>query len=105
MSHCVLLTPQQMGKRAPFFPISHGVPRVDDRRAIRGIVDVRRDGFRWNDAPNAEGRHKTLSNCVGRWRRLGVLQRIIRACIPARAKRSHPAISMAWQTKGPSRRV
>ena len=47
-----------MAKRAPFFPLSDGVPRVEDRRVIRGIVDVRRDGFRWNDAPNTEGHHK-----------------------------------------------
>ena len=78
---------------------------MEDRRIIPGIVDVIRDGFRWNDAPNAEGPHKTLSNRVVRWRRLGVCQRMIRACIPARAKRSHPAISGSWQTKGPSRRV
>ena len=93
-----------MAKRAPF-PLSHGVPRVDDRCVSRGIVAVIRDGFRWNDALNAEGRHKTLSNRVGRWRRLGVCQRIIRACIPARTKRSHLAISMSCQTKDPSRRV
>ena len=91
-----------MAKRAPFSPLSHRVPRLDDRRVIRGIVDVRRDGFRWSDAPNAQGPHKTLPNRVGRWRRLGVYQRMIRACIPARAKGSHPAISMSWQTKGPS---
>ena len=65
---------------------------MDDRRVIHGIVDVIRDGFRWNDAPNAEGPHTTLSNRVGRRRRLGVLQRTISACIPARAKGSHPTI-------------
>ena len=65
------------GNDSAVFPLSHGVPRVDDRRVIRGIVDVIRDGFRWNDAPNAEGRHKTLSNRVGRWRRLGVCQRSV----------------------------
>ena len=48
-----------------------------DRRVSRGIVDVIRDGFRWNDAPNAAGRHKTLSNRVVRWRRLDVCQRIV----------------------------
>ena len=69
----MLLTPQQRAKIAPFFPLAHRVPPVEDRRVIRGIVDVIRDGFRWNDAPNAEGPHKTLSNRVVRWRRLGVV--------------------------------
>ena len=67
-----------MAKRAPFFLLFHGVPPVEDRRVIRGIVDVIRDGFRWNDAPNAQGPDKTLSNRVGRWRRLGVCQRIVK---------------------------
>ena len=40
-----------MATRAPFFPLFHGVPPVDDRRVIRGILSVIRDGFRWNDAP------------------------------------------------------
>ena len=70
-----------MATRAPF-PLSHGVPRVDDRCVSRGIVAVIRDGFRWNDALNAEGRHKTLSNRVGRWRRLGVCQRINQSVYP-----------------------
>ena len=77
---------------------------MDNRRVVRGIVSVIRDGFRWQNAPNASGPHKTLSNRVVRWRRLGMFQRMIRACIPARAKRSHPAFLLACQTKGPSRR-
>ena len=67
-----LLPPQQMAKRAPFFPRSHGVPRVDDRRVIPGMIDGIRDGLRWKDAPNADGPHKTLSTPCVRWRRLGV---------------------------------
>ena len=65
------------GKDSAVFPLSHGVTRVEDRRVIRGIVDVRRDGFQWKNAPNAEGPDKTLSNRVGRWRRLGVCQRSV----------------------------
>ena len=65
------------GKRAPFFPLSHGVPRVDDRRVIRGIDSVIRDGLRWKDAPNASGPHKHLSNRFVRWPRLGVCQRSV----------------------------
>ena len=105
MSPLFLLPPQLMAKRAPFFPRSHAVPRVDDRRVIPGMIDGIRDGLRWNNAPNADGPHKTLDNPFVRWRRLGLLQRKISACIPAGGKRSHPAISLSWQTKDPSRRV
>ena len=66
-----------MAKRAPFFPRSHAVPQVDDRRAIPGMIDGIRDSLRWKDAPNADGLHKTLSTRCERWRRLGVCQRIV----------------------------
>ncbi|MEM1194407.1 MAG: IS5/IS1182 family transposase, partial [Pseudomonadota bacterium] len=34
MSELFLLSSDQMSKIEPFFPKSHGVPRVDDRRVI-----------------------------------------------------------------------
>ena len=76
MSKLFLLTPQQMAKIAPFFPLSHGVPRVDDRRVVSGIISVIRHGLQWKDAPKAYGPHKTLYNRFVRWRRLGVFQPI-----------------------------
>ena len=65
------------GNESAVFPPIPPCTAVEVCRVIRGIVDVRRDSFRWNDAPNAEGPHKTLSNRVVRWCRLGVCQRII----------------------------
>ncbi len=62
--------------RGPYFPLSHGVPRVDDRRVISGIVHVIRNGLRWRDAPEVYGPHKTLYNRFVRWSRLGVFDRI-----------------------------
>ena len=55
------------GKESAVFPLSHGVPPVEDRRVIRGIVDVIRDGFRWNDAPTQRGATKPcrIVLCVG----------------------------------------
>ncbi len=35
----------------PFFPPAHGVPRVDDRRVVSGIVYIIRHGLQWKDAP------------------------------------------------------
>ena len=39
-----------------------GVPRVDDRRVVSGIVYVIRNGLQWKDAPKGYGPHKTLYN-------------------------------------------
>ena len=40
MSDLIWLTDAQMRKIEPYFPLSHGVPRVDDRRIISGIIFV-----------------------------------------------------------------
>ena len=76
MADVFLLSPAQMARIAPFFPLSHGVPRVDDRRVVSGIVFVIRNGLRWRDAPPAYGPHKTLYNRFIRWSRLGIFSRI-----------------------------
>ena len=74
-----LLSERQMARIAPYFPLSHGVPRVDDRRVVSGIVDVIRHGLQWKDAPAAYGPHKTLYNRFIRWSRMGVFDRIFAA--------------------------
>ena len=51
-----------MERLRPFFPKSHGKPRVDDRRVLSGIVLVNKNGLRWRDAPSAYGPPKTLYN-------------------------------------------
>ncbi len=71
------LTDVQMERLKPFFPLSHGVPRVDDRRVLSGIIFVNRNGLRWRDAPAAYGPPKTLYNRWVRWSRLGVFARIL----------------------------
>jgi putative transposase len=71
-----LLSARQMARISPFFPLAHGVPRVDDRRVVSGIVYVIRNGLQWKDAPKAYGPHKTLYNRFIRWSRLGVFDRI-----------------------------
>lgn len=45
MSDLFLLSERQMARISPFFPLSHGVPRVDDRRVVSGIVYVIRHGL------------------------------------------------------------
>jgi transposase len=76
MSDVWLLSEAQMRRIEPFFPLSHGVPRVDDRRVISGIFFVLKNGLRWRDAPAAYGPHKTIYNRFIRWSRLGVFNRI-----------------------------
>ena len=76
MSDLFLLSEAQMCRIIAFFPLSHGVARVDDRRVISGIVFVIRNGLRWRDAPQGYGPHKTIYNRFIRWSRLGVFNKI-----------------------------
>ena len=78
MSDLVWLSEAQMRRIEPYFPLSHGVPRVD-ARVISGIIFVIRNGLRWRDAPNDYGPHKTIHNRFIRWSRLGVFNRIFAA--------------------------
>jgi transposase len=79
MSMPFLLSEHQMALIAPHFPLAHGVPRVDDRRVVSGIIYVIRHGLQWKDAPAAYGPHKTLYNRFMRWSRMGVFDRIFAA--------------------------
>jgi transposase len=64
---------------SPPFPRSHGVPRVDDRRRLSGIIYVIRHRPQWRDAPAAYGPHKILYNRFLRWSGLGVFDRVFAA--------------------------
>lgn len=77
MSDLYWLTDEQMARLAPYFPKSHGKPRVDDRRVLSGIIFVNRNGLRWRDAPREYGPHKTLYNRWKRWGVMGVFGRVM----------------------------
>ena len=77
MSDLFWLTDAQMERLKPFFPLSHGVPRVDDKRVLSGIIFINRNGLRWRDAPIEYGPPKTLYNRWVRWGRLGVFARML----------------------------
>lgn len=77
MSNLFWLTEAQMERLRPFFPKSHGRPRVDDRRVLSGIIFVNRNGLRWQDAPREYGPAKTLYNRWKRWGDMGVFARIM----------------------------
>ena len=55
---------------------TRGIPRLDDRRVVSGIIYVIRNGLRWRDAPVVYGPHKTLYNRFVRWSRMGIFDRI-----------------------------
>lgn len=78
MSDLYWLTDEQMARLEPYFPKSHGKPRVDDRRVLSGIIFVNRNGLRWRDAPAAYGPHKTLYNRWKRWSDAGVFVRMMK---------------------------
>jgi transposase len=86
MSDLMLLSDAQMRRIEPFFPLSHGVPRVDDRLVLSGIIFVLRNGLRWRDVPREYGPHKTIYNRFIRWSRLGVFNRILAELTAKRSK-------------------
>ena len=78
--HHFWLSDEQFARMQPLLPDKpRGVPRVDDRRVISGIVHVIRNGLMWRDAPAVYGPHKTLYNRFVRWSRAGVFDRIFAA--------------------------
>ena len=86
MSDLMLLSEAQMRRIEPFFPLPHGVPRVDDRLVLSGIIFVLRNGLRWRDVPREYGPHKTIYNRFIRWSRLGVFNRILAELTEKRSK-------------------
>ena len=75
--HHFWLNDEQFERLQPLLPNKpRGVPRVDDRRVISGIIHVIRNGLMWRDAPERYGPHKTLYNRFVRWSEIGVFDRI-----------------------------
>jgi transposase len=73
MAEVFWLSDAQWARLAPLLPNKpRGVPRVDDRRVISGIVHVLKSGGRWADAPSCYGPRKTLYNRFVRWAAKGV---------------------------------
>ena len=78
--HHFWLSDAQFARLQPLLPNKvRGVPRVDDRKVISGIVHVIRSGPMWRDAPACYGPHKTLYNRFVRWSKAGVFDRIFAA--------------------------
>jgi transposase len=55
MTDLFLLSEAQMRRIERYFPLSHGIARVDDRRIVSAIVFVIKNGLRWRV------RHKSMA--------------------------------------------
>jgi transposase len=67
LSDLFWLSDTQVARLEPYFPKSHGKPRVDGTCVLSGIVFINRNGLRLRDAPKEYGPHKTLYNLWKRW--------------------------------------
>jgi transposase len=56
---------------------SRGVPRVDDRKVLNGILWRFRTGAPWADVPKRYGPHTTCYNRFVRWRKGGVWDHLL----------------------------
>ena len=77
MSDLFWLSDAQMTRLKPYFPKSHGKPRVDDKRVLSDIIFINRNGLRWRDAPEAYGPHKTLYSRWKRWSGKGIFAQML----------------------------
>ena len=107
MSSLFWLTEAQVARLEPYFPKSHGKPRVDDRRVLSGIIFINRNGLRWRDAPAEYGPHKTLYNRWKRWSDKGIFAQMMaglgnnRAALPLPGSR--PDLGPPWWSTSMSR--
>ena len=77
MSDLFWLSDAQLARVEPYFPKSHGRPRVYDRWVLSGIIFINRNGLRWSDAPREYGPPKTLYNRWKRWSDRGIFARMM----------------------------
>ena len=81
---CADLTEFEWSVIQPCLPHkSRGVPRVDDRRVLNGILWRLRTGAPWAEIPLRYGPHMTCVNRFSRWRKAGVWSAILEAILAA----------------------
>lgn len=74
------LTEREWSIIAPLLPSKpRGVPRVDDRMVLNGILWRFRTGSSWSEIPKRYGIATTCYNRFVRWRRAGVWDRLLEA--------------------------
>lgn len=74
------LTDHEWSILSPLLPNKpRGVPRVDDRRVLNGILWRFRTGSPWAEIPERYGPPTTCYNRFVRWRKAGVWDRLLEA--------------------------
>jgi transposase len=74
------LTDHEWSILSPLLPNKpRGVPRVDDRRVMNGILWRFRTGSPWAEVPERYGPPTTCYNRFVRWRKAGVWDRLLEA--------------------------
>ena len=74
------LTDKEWAIIEPLLPNKpRGVPRVDDRRVLNGILWRFRSGSPWAEIPERYGPSTTCYNRFVRWRKAGVWDRLLSA--------------------------
>lgn len=74
------LTEREWSIIEPLLPNKpRGVPRVDDRRVLNGILWRFRTGSPWAEIPDRYGPSTTCYNRFVRWRKAGVWDRLLAA--------------------------
>lgn len=74
------LTDHEWSILSPLLPNKpRGVPRVDDRRVLNGILWRFRTGSPWAEIPERYGPSTTCYNRFVRWRKAGVWDRLLEA--------------------------
>nr|WP_269769764.1 transposase [Sphingomonas formosensis] len=69
MSDLYWLTDEQMARLEPYFPKSHGRPRVDDRRVLSGIIFVIATGCAGGTRRKIMGRTRRCTTAGSAWAR------------------------------------
>ena len=70
------LSEEQLARIEPFFPLAHGVPRVDDRKVISGIIFVIKNGLRWRMPRRNTGLTKPCTTGSNAGVKMGVFDKI-----------------------------
>ena len=98
MSDLFWLSDAQIARLEPYFPKSHGKPRVDDRRVLSGIIFINHNGLRWRDAPQDYGPHKTLYNRLKRWSERGIFAKMMAGLAAEHGEKKTVMIDVSWRT-------
>ncbi len=85
MSDQFWLSEKQLARIKPCFPLSHGMPRVDDRKVISGIIQVSEMDCAGGAHPRSMGRTKPCTTGLSGGRRWVCLTRFSQLWSPKMA--------------------